>query len=628
MQQRDRNRARVCFGLLSLVIAAGSVGTLGGCDQGDPTANAVNTASSQVKAAGVTSWSAEGLSKGVGAAATTAAGAVSQGTSGEKASSAVLTAQAAMAQAEKEAQAISFADASIRRHLSRMNELAGTWSLRSSIAAAAESFDPAPQIAALAKTSADKDKELAATTARRDEMRARLNSLRADSEKALADAKSFADQASLLRQQASAMSAREGASLVEQAAGVRRQGDAQRLIGEKLAAEAEVLAPQVAEQEELINKLNNQKAKLAQGKKDLEDRKAASNKEAADARELANQANRELETVYDDVKRLHDGDFQTAFDNAKGQFEKAAGAARSAADAGSTAKTIAGSAALSIAGLQSTRLQMLSSVASTLDVLTKTQPALPRKGDYQSRRTQVAEESVKLLEEAKASIEQATSAFGGANVQGAAREQLQQVAERLKKLPEQLEPPPADGIPRSARKFVEEMITATKEANRESMIAMAHTTNDAEKGLVEAQADLMVAMKKLDDAAKAKFEMSAIDLISKAPGGQMVAGQLKAGDPTGWDISTMTFTKVSDSKVNVAIPGSPMPMELVLVDGAWKSGLGQMGAMAEMITPMMKGMGTAFGGIADRVAAGEFSDAAAAGAAVMQEMQKAMMGGG
>jgi hypothetical protein len=71
-----------------------------------------------------------------------------------------------------------------------------------------------------------------------------------------------------------------------------------------------------------------------------------------------------------------------------------------------------------------------------------------------------------------------------------------------------------------------------------------------------------------------------------------------------------------------------MPMELVLVDGAWKSGLGQMGAMAEMITPMMKGMGTAFGGIADRVAAGEFSDAAAAGAAVMQEMQKAMMGGG
>jgi hypothetical protein len=47
-----------------------------------------------------------------------------------------------------------------------------------------------------------------------------------------------------------------------------------------------------------------------------------------------------------------------------------------------------------------------------------------------------------------------------------------------------------------------------------------------------------------------------------------------------------------------------------------------------MITPMMKGMGTAFGGIADRVAAGEFSDAAAAGAAIMQEMQKAMMGGG
>jgi hypothetical protein len=343
---------------------------------------------------------------------------------------------------------------------------------------------------------------------------------------------------------------------------------------------------------------------------------------------LANQANRELETIYDEVKRLHDGDFQTAFDNAKGQFEKAGGAARGATDAGATAKTIAGNAALAVAGLQGTRLQMLSSVASTLDVLTKTQPALPRKGDYQSRRAQIAEESAKLLEEAKASIESATSAFGGANVQGDAREKLQQVAERLKKLPEQLEPPPADGIPRSARKFVEEMIAATKEANRDTMIAMAHTTNDAEKALVEAQADLMVAMKKLDDAAKAKFELSAIDLVSKAPGGQMVAGQLRAGDPSSWDVSTMTFTKVSDSKINVGVPGSPMPMELVLVEGAWKSSLGQMGAMAEMITPMMKGMGTAFGGIADRVAAGEFSDAAAAGAAIMQELRKAMNGEG
>jgi hypothetical protein len=626
-QQRETNRAaRVWIGCLS--VSAGLALGIAGCDQGDPTAQAVNDAANQVKTAGVTSWSAESLSKGVSAPATAAAGAVSQGTSVQKASSAVLTAQAAMAQGEKEAAGVSAADAQIRRHLARMNELAGTWSLRSSIAAAAEAFDPAPQVAQLAKTSQEKDRELADITTKRDQMRARNEQLLADSKSALVQAKGFNDQASLLRQQAAAMTARDGAPLVEQAAGIRRQGDAQRLIGEKLAAEADVLAPQVSEQDELINKINNQKAKLAQAKKDLENRKAASNKEAADARELANQANRELETLYDELKRLHDGDFQTAFDNSKGQFEKAASAARSATDAGATAKAIAGNAALAVAGLQSTRLQMLSSVANTLDVLIKTEPALPRKGDFQSRRTQITEESAKLLDDAKASIESATSAFAGANVQGDAREKLQQLAERLKKLPEQLEPPPADGIPRGARKFVDDMVAAMKEARRDDLIAMAHTTSDAEKAFIEAQADVLVAMKKLDDAAKSKFEMSALDLISKAPGGQMIASQMRASDPSSWDTSTLVFTKVSDTRVNVAVPSNPMPIELVLVDGAWKSSLGQMGAMAEMMTPIMKSMGGAFGAIADRVAADEFSDAGAAGTAIMQELQKAMSGGG
>jgi len=601
--------------------------TFSGCDNASPSNAAVSTASTELNGAGVVAFSPDTLSKGIGANASNAQGGSAQGTNGEKSASAILTAQAALAQGEKEAQAMTSADAEVRRHLARLNELAGLWSLKSAIASTAESFDPAPNIAELAKSSQQKDLELVANTGRRDAFQSKLTQLRTDAKVALDEAKRFSDETNLLRQKASALTAREGAPLIEQAAMLRRQGDAQRLIGEKLAAEADILMPQLAEQEALIQKINNQKAKLAEGKKGLEDRKASASKEAADAREAAGQINRELEGMYSEMIKAHDGQFQPAFDNAKTQFEKAMTSARGASEAGGTGKVMAGSAGLSVAGLQTTRLQMLSSIASTLDVLIKSEPALPRKADYQSRRSTITEESVKLLDEAKASIEQASSTFAGASVLGDGREKLQQLSERLKKLPEQLEPAPADGVPRGARMLVEEMIAASKEGRFEALNEMTHTTSDAAKAAVEAQSKVGAAFKKLNDASEAKFELGAIEMISKAPGGGMLAQGLRQADPSAMDISTMSFSMDGDV-VKVSVPGLPMPMEIKQIEGAWKFILGASEPMVTQMTPMMTGISGAMEAVSAKIEAGEFSDASAAGAALMQEIQKALMGGG
>lgn len=614
--------------LASTALFAGSLAvSLGGCDQDSPSSVAITKANHGVQAAGTVAFSPDSLATGIGQNASNATSGSSAGTPGEKGSAALLSAQAGLALGEKEAQAMSTAEGEIRRSLARMNELAGLWSLKSTIASTAEGFDPTPQLKELAASDAAKNTELAETTKLRDQFKSRHDDLRQRSGSLSAEAKVFFDQASSLRQQASQVSARDGVALVEQAAAARRSGDAKRLEAEKLTAEADTLAPQVVEQDALINKINKQKAKIAEAKKAYEDRKAASAKESADNREMASQMASEIDRNFDELVKTHNGAYQNAFDNAKGQFEKALSSAKSAADAGSNAKVLAGGAGLSIAGLQSTRLQLLSSIASTLDVLTKTEPALPRRENYLAKRSEISQESTTLLEDAKSTIEAAQSNFASAAVTGDAKQKLQDLAERLKALPEALEPPPADGIPRGAKKAVADMIAATKEGRFDEIPAMYHTTSDATKSLLEGTTKMGAVIKRIEDASKAKFQMSFAEVLQKAEGGGMLVPMFKSNDYTNMTVEQLSFEKQGD-KVLVRMPGSPMPMEVVQVDGAWKLSLGQSEGLLMQAAPMLGKLTTALETFATKLDEGAFENADAAGKAFMDGFKEVMSGGG
>lgn len=604
-----------------------AVSGLVGCDDTSASASVVSKANQSVQAAGTTAFSPDSLASGIGQNASNASSGVSAGTAGEKGSAALLSAQAGIAVGEKEAQAMSKADGEIRLTLARMNEFAGLWSLKSTIAATAESFDPAPQLKELAASDVAKNKELAETTKKRDEMRARLDDLRKRATGLSGEAKTFFDQASNLRQHAAQVSAREGVEFVEQAAAARRSGDAKRLEAEKLTAEADMLQPQVVEQDALINKINNQKAKIAEAKKAYEDRKAASAKEAADNREMASQMATEVDRSFEEVVKTLNGEFQSAFDNAKGQFEKALGSAKGATDAGSSAKVLAGSAGLSIAGLQATRLQLLSSIASTLDVLTKTEPALPRRENYLAKRSEITQESAALLEETKSTIEGAQANFASASVSGDAKQKLQDLAERLKALPEALEPPPADGVPRGAKKAVADMIAATKEGRFDEIPAMFHANSDTGTAVLGTQSKLGAAIKRINDASQAKFEKPFGDVIVGTPGGAQLAQMFKQNDYSNLSVEQLSFEKKGD-KVLVRIPGSPMPMEVVQVDGVWKLSLGQAEGMVVQMAPMLDKMAGALEAFATKLEAGDFETADSAASGFTTTMMEAMQGGG
>lgn len=600
--------------------------SLAGCDQDSPSSVAITKANQGVQAAGTVAFSPDSLASGIGQNASNATSGSSAGTPGEKGSAALLSAQAALAMGEKEAQAMSTAEGEIRRSLARMNELAGLWSLKSTIAATAESFDPATQLKELAASDAARNTELAETTKLRDQLKSRHDDLRQRSASLSAEAKAFFDQASSLRQQASQVSARDGVALVEQGAAARRSGDAKRLEAEKLMAEADTLAPQVVEQDALINKVNKQKAKLAEAKKAYEDRKAASRKESADNREMASQMSSEIDRAFEELVKTHNGAYQSAFDNAKGQFEKALSSAKSATDAGSSAKVLAGGAGLSIAGLQSTRLQLLSSIASTLDVLTKTEPALPQRANYLAKRTEITQESTTLLEDAKSTIDAAQANFASASVTGDAKQKLQELAERLKALPESLEPPPADGVPRGAKKIVADLIAASKEGRYEEIPAMYHTTSDATKALLDSSIKMSGLIKRIEEASKAKFEMGFADVLSKAEGGQMLAPMFKANDYSNISIEQVSFEKQGD-KVIVRMPNTPMPIEAVQADGAWKLSLGQSEAMLMQMGPMLGKLTSALETFATKLDEGAFENAEAAGKAFMDGFKASMQGG-
>jgi hypothetical protein len=82
--------------------------------------------------------------------------------------------------------------------------------------------------------------------------------------------------------------------------------------------------------------------------------------------------------------------------------------------------------------------------------------------------------------------------------------------------------------------------------------------------------------------------------------------------------------------VLISLPGSPMPMEAVQVEGQWKMGLGAAEGMAAMALPLMEKMSTSAAELAAKVEAGEFADSGAAADAFLKSIMSAMqgMGGG
>ena len=630
-----------------LLLCAGSVLSLAGCADESPSARAVKDAANQVQSSGISSITPEDLATGTrkGASGLTQ---VSQGDSGEAMSAILLTAQADLAQAEADAGAITPAEGLIRSNLALLSERSSQWANYNAVGTAAAAFNPARDLADFTKQKSDRQKDLAEWTAKRSTLTSQLTDLEARSKTELDAAKAIFDQASQLTQRASSMSARDAVALIEQSADLRKQGDVHRVAGETLLAQIDSLKPQLAEANVMVNQFEAQITALDRAVGELSARKSESQQTDTQAQADAGRIASQIDALVNELMKAHDETYLPAFTKATGGFNKVVSATRKAqgdkpsSGGVSAARITSGSAQISIAGLHYGRAQLLDSMIGTLDVLSKASPALPAKADFDARINALTELRKSSVDEASKALQEAQSSMQGVQIQGPTRERMQQLGELIGKLDKVVKgealdlsgkaPPPkldADGIPVAAKEMVAKLIDLSKAKDFAGAAAMMHAETDNGKKLVELQSKVSEGIDKLETALKAKFNEDLATAMGKTPQGGMMAQMLKSNDFATVDPASISYAMRGET-VLISLPGSPMPMEAVQVEGQWKMGLGAAEGMAAMALPLMEKMSTSAAELAAKVEAGEFADSGAAADAFLKSIMSAMqgMGGG
>ncbi len=630
-----------------LLLCAGSVLALSACVDESPSSRAIKDAANQVQSSGISSVTADDLASG-SKKGTSGLTQIAQGDSGKAMSALLLTAQSDLAQAEADAGHISPAEGLIRNNLALLSARSSQWANFNAVGTAAAAFNPAADLASFTAQKRDRQKDLADWTAKRATFTAQITDLERASKTELDASKTFFDQASQLTQRASGMSARDAVSLVEQAADLRKQGDVRRIAGETLGAQIDSLKPQLAEATVMVNQFEAQIAALDRAVAELNARKSESQQTSTQAQADGARIAGEIDTLVNELMKAHDETYLPAFTKATGGFNKVVSSTRKAqtdkasGNAVSAARVTGGSAQISLAGLHYGRAQLLDGMIGTLEVLSNTSPALPSKADFDARINTLSELRKTSVEEASKALQDAQSSMSGVQVQGPTRERMQQLSELIGKLDKVVKgealdlsgkaPPPkldADGIPVAAKEMVAKMIELAKAKDFTGSAALMHAETDNGKKLIDIQAQVGAGMAKLDDALKAKFNEDLATALGKTPQGGMMAQMLKANDLAAIDPASISYAMRGET-VLINLPGSPMPMEAVQVDGQWKMGLGAAEGMAAMALPMMEKMASSADELAAKVEAGEFADSAAAADAFLKSIMSAMpgMGGG
>jgi hypothetical protein len=398
----------------------------------------------------------------------------------------------------------------------------------------------------------------------------------------------------------------------------------------------------------MVNQFEAQITALDRAVGELSARKSESQQTDTQAQADAGRIASQIDALVNELMKAHDETYLPAFTKATGGFNKVVSATRKAqgdkpsSGGVSAARITSGSAQISIAGLHYGRAQLLDSMIGTLDVLSKASPALPAKADFDARINALTELRKSSVDEASKALQEAQSSMQGVQIQGPTRERMQQLGELIGKLDKVVKgealdlsgkaPPPkldADGIPVAAKEMVAKLIDLSKAKDFAGAAAMMHAETDNGKKLVELQSKVSEGIDKLETALKAKFNEDLATAMGKTPQGGMMAQMLKSDDFATVDPASISYAMRGET-VLISLPGSPMPMEAVQVEGQWKMGLGAAEGMAAMALPLMEKMSTSAAELAAKVEAGEFADSGAAADAFLKSIMSAMqgMGGG
>jgi hypothetical protein len=578
----------------------------------------------------------------------------SGGNAGEKAAASMMIAQSNLTLAEHAMGETGLLVSAMGNAISEVDGHLGAWRKHQAIKEAAASYDPAPQLAEIAKSKAEKDTAIAAEKQRQAELQSKLDALQAKVKQMMDSVAGRETQYAQLIEQASKLSATEGVPLVTQANGVKREADSLRMAGTKLQAQADVLIPQVRESQAIVNQLENQK-------KDSEATEVALAKHLADSREAAAKAGAEAEKAGAQVTealarvtKAHE-DAQAGFAKAQGFYTKAVQAAREASkDAGG--KAVLGDAQLATAYMHWKNSHSQRVYAALLSSLANVQPPLRESASLAAKATEAQAAAKAAAESAAESLEQAKSSFEGTRVQGAAKERIEALVKVLESAisvskdqgtnvsPElaalagmNVPPgtmsetsstsaaasPPAGG---DAKATAVAFFTAAKNEDQATLFTLMDLPDDVKSTL----APMAIASKRLDDAFKAKFGKTFTEAAAEQPGvGAMMGNMSMGGGFNAFkDVDTANLTVETVGDTATATAGA-MSLTLRNVAGKWLVSIPEMNAMGGQLgamAPMLKTLAGAMDSLATEVESGKYADANAAFAAFMTKVQSAMGG--
>ncbi|MCC6951992.1 MAG: hypothetical protein IT433_11180 [Phycisphaerales bacterium] len=616
-----------------LCLVAGSAVALTACDRESEAQRKVSESSRTLVAlTGGGSAPAHPADQQKAFSAVSAAATVDGATEGEKAAAALLASVSYDGLGGLTTAEIGTLEGKVRASIVSIQGLLTQWTSFGAIATAADAVDVSGEIAGIAASRAERDRELVALTRTRGEIEAKLNDLKGKSQAKLAQADLKFAEAATIRERAANLSATDATPLVEQAAATRREGEGLRVEGMRFKAEADTIAPTLRETLALIDKGNKQKEDLVSIEASVQARSAAAKQEATAARTAASEAAAALQRQLTELDALRSGELANAYDSAQAAFGKAVSNARAAQGAGkaSAGKLAAGTASMSLAHSHWSRAQGAQSYAALLGAMAGAKPSLPNHSEIQSRLTATIQEQKAALGEAEKALDDAKSAFSSAGVQGAARERLEALTALLDKAiqtakDEKLDAAGAFGF----RSRVPAPLPASGAAPEAAPGAAAPAGDAAAqirallKPMVDAQTTMRVSLAKAEEACQAKFGKSFRDVLATNPMMAAAGGQFDRPEVKLEDIRV----NVTGDTATATFPGAPVDVPFTKVDGAWTSQIPLGAGMNRMLSMVTK----AIEGWTSDVTGDKFEDEKAAGQGLMTRfvaMQMQMQGDG
>ena len=555
------------------------------------------------------------------------------------------------------------------------------WQMHNAAADAAASYDATPEIAAIDRSTREKQDQAEAEQARKATIEADIAGLLRQVTDRLAQASDLRAQAGNLRLEIARVSETEGLRLTEQIRELSRAADKLEFEAREIKVRADRRNLDLQESEVEITKLTNQIVLLGQSRTAVQTRAAAAQEQAARARGDAQKAAVEIAARVDSGENALTPFMETqasaVMQEAISGFKSAIASANKARTTRKSAANLAiGQAQQNLADIQWTYAQSLDSYAQLMAELASAQPALPAAAEYASRAQTSRQRATEAKQAAYDGYQAAKSAYAASGASGDARDRLNAVGGRLDEISaivgkgvvdaaalESLAAPdddaagdsdessaPADNSADASgdpvadlRLTLDEIMQALSEGRLTDAEQFVVPAGDAEASVLTAMRPVFGASVRLDQASQAAFGQSFSQWSATDPQAQAAAGSSmpsfapSATEMAEIDVETLDIRVQGDQGVLLTGNSDVPQINFRREGGEWKlvfdmSMLGeQMPAGADpaevlgQMAPMMQGIGNVLDQAVTKVESGELKSNQAVAAWMNTQMMQVFM---